>query len=282
MKNMIKPSIEGSYIERHRDVVSSKRDCSLRSRLEIIEDEVSKRYDAFEIAVENLNLFDFESSNVFLEFKDDLLKCYSDRTSKVKDIFDLIKKSQNARTYSKCPYCGTTLHNTHDHYLPEAEFPELALHALNLVPCCGTCNSIKNNKWKDDCNRSFIYLYGDSIPAEQYIYARIKMIEGEVVPGVTFYLEKPEGFPDNKWCIIENHYKHLRLLKRFEELSSNELSEIKDNCKDYLNASGSDVMAFIKSMLQTTSLNFGINNFKSVILTALIEDGRFIDNLGEY
>jgi hypothetical protein len=61
-----------------------------------------------------------------------------------------------------CPYCNRQFTHTikkvgsedgvrpqFDHFLPKSEYPYLALSFYNLIPCCGSCNSIKKDKHID-------------------------------------------------------------------------------------------------------------------------------------
>lgn len=54
-----------------------------------------------------------------------------------------------------CPYCGENFilstvgkrksRGPLDHFIPKDLFPEFATSLHNLIPCCGTCNSLKSN-----------------------------------------------------------------------------------------------------------------------------------------
>ena len=44
----------------------------------------------------------------------------------------------------RCPYCSDREPETLDHFLPKAQFSEATVLAVNLVPCCHSCNSKKN------------------------------------------------------------------------------------------------------------------------------------------
>lgn len=62
----------------------------------------------------------------------------------------------------QCPMCGLGQAKTLDHYLPKDSYPEFSVYALNLVPCCSSCNTAKGNK-VGDASRRFLHAYFDDI-----------------------------------------------------------------------------------------------------------------------
>ena len=66
--------------------------------------------------------------------------------------------------------CGTTLPRTFDDYVPAVKFPEFAVHPLNLVPCCATCNSTKDADWLTAAGtRQYLHTYSDQLPDVQFV-----------------------------------------------------------------------------------------------------------------
>lgn len=76
-----------------------------------------------------------------------------------------------------CLYCGVSLANTLDHYLPKAEFPLLVISPNNLIPCCSVCNTQLNSVY--DKNNPLIihpyYEHDSSIYDSQWIFADIPL-----------------------------------------------------------------------------------------------------------
>jgi hypothetical protein len=60
-----------------------------------------------------------------------------------------------------CPFCGSLKTGTLDHYLPQANYPELIIYSKNLVPACD-CNSKRRNDVKGiNNNQRVLHPYYD-------------------------------------------------------------------------------------------------------------------------
>ena len=68
-----------------------------------------------------------------------------------------------------CPICGVNLVNTMDHFIPQKGYPLFAVHPLNLIPSCDTCNKGKSDNITDKGNRRFWNVYIDKPPKENYL-----------------------------------------------------------------------------------------------------------------
>lgn len=208
MKILNRPPASIPYIDRHRAIVNAKHKTidgvinQTKQNLLRLDSDLASRYTDFELAIQNNQLFSFIESPSLKQHKDDLLGCYTGYTKRVHEIFNLIKDAQVPSFLKKCPYCGITIPKTHDHYLPESKFPELAVHALNLIPCCGSCNQIKNNNWKNSTHRTFIYFYSDTIPTEKFINVQLYFSTQGNAVGAKFYIRKPSNVSDEHWNIV--------------------------------------------------------------------------------
>ena len=281
MRKLVKPRCNGPYIDLHKDVIASKHNTisglpnNAKQRLLSLEADIVQRYSSFEQAVNQNTLFNLATSATFSSYSDDLVKCYKGRTSKVKSIFKIIEKSQDSRCLKRCPYCGTTLPRTHDHYLPESLFPELCLHALNLIPCCGVCNSIKGNNWKNNNHRTFIYFYTDIIPTSQYLFVDLINSRNRNVLGARFKIIRPENISNNIWDIIDSHYNKLNLIDRYNELVNDEISEVADTCASHILDGGLSISGFIDNVLHRERQIYGLNHWRVVLMQSLSIDPYF-------
>ena len=221
MKILNIPPASIPYIDRHRAIVNAKKNNikgvtnQVKQNLLSLDNQVASRYTDFELAIQNNQLFNFIESPSLKLNKDDLLGCYTGYTKKVNEIFDLIKGVQVPCFLKKCPYCGITIPKTHDHYLPETKFPELAVHALNLIPCCSTCNQTKNNNWKNSTHRTFIYFYSDTIPCEKFIHVQLYFLKQTSSVGAKFSIIRPSNVSDAHWSIISSHFEKLDLINNY-------------------------------------------------------------------
>ncbi|MDH2540483.1 HNH endonuclease [Acinetobacter baumannii] len=281
MKMINKPPSNVPYIDRHRAVVDSKKNIikgqpnKTKQNLINLDKDIALRYLDFEQAIQNNQLFSFIQNKSLLTYKDDLLSCYTGRTNKVEEIFNLIKTAQTPRFLKRCPYCGMTLPKTYDHYLPETKFPELAVHALNLIPCCSTCNQIKNNNWKNSHHRTFIYFYSDLIPSEQFLNIRLYFLVPSNSVGAIFSLQRPTNVADNEWNIINSHYEKLNLINNYNENVNDEITEVFNTCVSHLREGGRNIGNFIFQLISTEENLYGINHWRVVLMKALARSPRF-------
>lgn len=280
MKQMIPPPSTVAYSKRHKDIVSSKKNTvkgcvnATKNNLQSIEPQVVSRYSNFEQAITSGTLFNFLEEPSFNLYKEDLLSCYKNKTIGVKDIFKLIKASQPLRFLSLCPYCGLTIPKTHDHYLPESRFPELAVHALNLIPCCGTCNETKNNYWQNDSHRIFLHFYSDIIPQTQYINVTLTSIDASAV-GASFTICRPNGIANHVWEVLEAHYKQLKLISQYNENANDQISYIHSVCVAHLRCGGSNLKDFINELLIPEERLYGQNHWRVVLMKELATSAVF-------
>lgn len=281
MKNLIVPPSNVPFSQRHKDVVNSKANTVKGIRNETkfnllnLENQILARYTIFERAVAQRNLFNLSEDRVLVRHKNDLLSCYTGRTEKVKEIFRLIENAQPPRLLKRCPYCGVTLPKTFDHYLPESKFPELSVHALNLVPCCGTCNQTKNNDWKNLNHRIFLHFYSDEIPALQYLNVNLHTRAGVNAIGATFSMSRPAGISDDIWVVLTAHYTKLNLISTYNELANDEISELFNTCLIHLRCGGTNVGQFISQLLLTEEQLYGLNHWRVVLMKALSTSNNF-------
>lgn len=279
MKTMVAPSADVTYSQRHKNVVSSKANTvkgnpnTTKNNLILLESQILARYSLFELAIVQNTLFSFPEDPALIEHKDDLLSCYTGRTKKVKEIFKLIEDTQPTRFLKRCPYCGVTLPKTYDHYLPEAHFPELSVHALNLVPCCGSCNSTKNNFWKNNTHRTFLYFYKDIIPNVQYVNVNIVAGSGSI--GAQFSIQRPINIQNSVWEVLFSHYEKLGLISTYNELASDEITEVFNSCVAHIRCGGANIPLFVEELLSTEETLYGINHWRVVLMKSLAVNADF-------
>lgn len=281
MKKLNAPPASIPYIDRHRAIVNAKHKTvnglinQVKINLLRLDGQVASRYADFELAVQNNQLFSFMESSTLKIHKNDLLGCYNGYTKKVDEIFTLIKSVQISCALRKCPYCGITIPKTHDHYLPETKFPELAVHALNLIPCCSSCNQKKNNNWKNSTHRTFIYFYSDAIPSDKFINIQLYFSPQGNTVGAKFSIQKPLNISDEDWNIIFSHYEKLDLINNYNEIVNDEITEILYICVSHIRNGGLNIDNFIQDLVVHEEITYGTNHWKVILMKALARSPRF-------
>lgn len=268
---------EPTYISRHDSIVAAKTDSDIREALQGIQEQVSGRYQLFHERMLEFNLHTIPVDVRMIQNKKHLQSCYKNKTKNTLKIFEAIRSAQIKGTFSKCPYCGITYPHTHDHYLPKSEYPEYSVHANNLVPCCSKCNSTMGNRVAAEGERLFVHYYSDTFPNEQFLHVKIMSNPNIEAFGFQFFIQKPNNFPVVKWNIIENHFKYLKLLKRYEDNANDEYVTCLEAAKAHVRYGGSNIQQFVNDSCNHEAVKFGINHWRFVLKTQLASTQKFID-----
>jgi 5-methylcytosine-specific restriction endonuclease McrA len=264
-----------AYIDRYVAIRNRKRG-TVRPTLVAAHPFVVERYLAFATAVaaKNLHTMTIDARGALIQ--DALRACYDGSTQPLGALKLAIRGAQAIRARKYCPMCGTTVPTTFDHYLPAVRFPELAVHALNLVPCCSSCNSIKDDDWLSAAgHRQYLHAFSDDVPELQFLAVTLYQTEGLSGVGAIFKLSRPEGISDEVWSLIESHFVRLKLLDRYAELSNDEIAEILSDCNIFIANGGVSARAFLAQRAQERSEVHGGNHWRARLMAALAEHPDF-------
>lgn len=280
MKNLDRVLEPPQYFSWHRDIVNSKRNGPVKTALQGLSNQVALRYQELENYIGSQTIESINVDDVMQANSEELLSCYKNKTKKTNAVFKVIKSAQtNEARLSRCPYCGITTPNTHDHYLPEDRFPEFAVHPLNLVPCCSGCNSSKGNRWIIDNRRLFLHFYSDELSSEQYLFVQIVQRNGNIGVGAKFYISenKPTDVTDFQWQLIKSHYTRLSLIERYNEEVNSEVASIFTICKSHLSDGGQNIENFLNIQATSEESIYGINYWRVVLMRKLAQTPDFRD-----
>jgi 5-methylcytosine-specific restriction endonuclease McrA len=283
MKNLRRLAVPPTYISYLVSIREAKR-IAIADRgttadhkliLTNVEAKIEARYEEFNDAVDNRTLENLSKSVAMRAIGSSLRSCYDNDTKAIRELKTAIADAQDIRVLKYCPLCGTTLVATHDHHLPASLFPEFAVHPLNLVPCCSTCNSIKGDDWLDeDGNRLYIHAYSDLLPVEVFLQVDLKTSAATTGVGAVFSITRPYRFSKSAWAVIESHFERLNLIARYTDLSNDEIAEILADCKIYLGAGGTRVKRFLKQRAAERSIIYGASHWQAVLMEKLATSSR--------
>jgi hypothetical protein len=257
------------YVDRFIGIRDGKHH-GVRSKLVAAHNQISGQYQALELAAASRTLQSLAPDLVCAGISDALRACYKGPTKALQDLKTAIKSAQPPRLLKYCPMCGTTTHSTFDHYVPATQFPEFAVHPLNLVPCCAMCNSNKSDDWLNTIgNRQYLHAYTDSAPDATFISATLHESPGFSAVGATFALVRPNGIDNISWALIESHFARLRFLERYNELSNDEIAEILSDSRIYLDSGGQNIRTFLAKQAADREDAHGMNHWRAVLLRAM-------------
>ena len=164
--------------------------------------------------------------------------------------------------------------------MPISLYPEYAVLAINLLPCCNECNKKKDNYWKADGYRGILNFYVDNIPNIQFLKGEI--IQRNELPVISLDFDFSLINPNLSKIIIA-HYKRLDLFNRYEEESGDEISEISRQLKIY---SGEKTKNEISKLLLDDARDlqtlFGENYWKAILREALAKSDSYLANYKKY
>jgi hypothetical protein len=87
-----------------------------------------------------------------------------------------------------CPYCGFGEPTQLDHFLPKADFDELAIYPRNLIPSCGPCNNAKRSVVPGlGGGPGLIHPYFQGLPDLPFLRADVSFVAGTL--DVTFNID---------------------------------------------------------------------------------------------
>ncbi|MED3876476.1 HNH endonuclease [Lysinibacillus capsici] len=239
-------------------------------------DRINRRYDHYQQNTSNLidiNQYNFQGRE---DIKSYLIDCYDENVNLNKLKVE-IKSLQDSHYKAICPYCGLNSNGTFDHYIPKEDFPDYSVLALNLIPCCEKCNSIKGKRWKKNDHLLFINYYFSIIPDQRYLYVDIEYNISTQVPTITFKLENNNDIDEEVFTVIKTHYQKLNLCSRYEEHANNVVSELYDRIK-LAYEEGEDIVSQkqeITRQLRIKKDRKGINDWEVALLFAVLECEEF-------
>ncbi|GAA3943846.1 hypothetical protein [Hymenobacter algoricola] len=193
--------------------------------LEALSDDIKLLYQEYGANISALELLTPTSLNA--EQKEALQHCYLVPVQTMYELRHDIEVHQitcNADIAAFCQYCGLNYGaKTLDHYLPKDIFAEFSTLALNLVPCCVDCNTLKDTAWLKGSEREIISFYYDSLPTTQFLFADLAKTGNVYKP--SFHLSLDASDYCGMEATIRGHFNKLDLLNRYADASAPVISE---------------------------------------------------------
>lgn len=257
----------------HKNLVSDSLNKGV-AKVNLLKNEhtITQCYVDYKDKLDNNNLYNISAHGFDGEDKANLLKLYSSQRKPIIELKKELTTNEFNQRINICPNCTIEKVASLDHYIPKDEFPEFSVNPINLVPCCSTCNSKKKENWKDDKKLLFLNLYSDVIPNSQYLFVNV-VSKTEF----TFELKNVSKIDLTLFNVIESHYDRLNLLQRFREDSDEVISEldILISSARYSMNDDNELLSFINNHYSTIEKRDGVNNWKVVLVKAMLKSNIF-------
>ena len=269
---------EGDCFKFHKEVLSHKYKGITKTEVTKLE---TKLKDAFSKYEQNFNADTLQQLiplALSAKQKDALQNMYSYKGAAFKELKRILTTNENGRQFVTCPNCTIDSVGSFDHQVPQTEFPEYSDNPLNLIVCCTTCNSKKNNIWRADGHRTFLNLYIDDLPDVQYLFVDFDFSYG--TPMITYVVRNDNGIPDDLYHKIENHYKRLDLCIRFRESSDALIDELEFLISKYKQSFSSEcIKQVVIDKAQYWQQCYGYNYWKSILYISCCENEKMFNFL---
>ena len=255
----------------HKEVVSCKQ-LTRREKASLLRRKVRRRFGLYKRMMAADSLEELRNHQLSMPNRkaEALLGLYSYRAKNFKELKKELTTTPRGRISNVCPYCQLDKVGTLDHILPKTPFPEYSSLPLNLIACCSTCNSKKDDYWLDENNkRCFINFYIDDIPPVQYFFADVSVVNGNI--DIIFDLRFPAGYDTVLQTRIEKHYQKLDLIKRYLENSDDVIEELENTIRNYApGVSDTEIIRSINNTCNDKQVRYGVNYWRAILEKACV------------
>lgn len=208
--------------------------------------------------------------------KEALLHAYSVET---KPFVRLRERLTKRIILADCPFCGLSEASTLDHYLPKELHPQFAIYSRNLIPCCASCNTKKNQLVVDEDTdiRLFLHPYFDQVPTEAFVTARVRLRPNAM--SLSFSLRRPPDFPNVPFQHLTSHFRLLDLADRYRKKSLGHLRDERVALRRYYGRrqNAAKVAAELTQSAIDLEATSGPNHWRVVLYRTLAAHDAFCD-----
>ncbi len=174
---------------------------------------------------------------------------------------------------TRCPMCGTRVVSTLDHFLPQSDFPALAVSPQNLVPACSECNKKKRAYVATSADSTLSHAYFDNFDNGQWLWCAVV----EVSP-VTFrfYVSAPAHWSPIAAARAQHHFDRLNLEELYVSHASQTFASIRKLLTDSLDASGTAGVREQVEKLEASCRHNRVNAWDTAMFGAMVGSAWFL------
>lgn len=164
--------------------------------------------------------------------------------------YDQIK----VRARGRCPMCGPRSVGTLDHYWPKSPHTSLAVHPMNLVPCCWECNHRKG-EFQPTCRQEeLLHPYIDDLGTE--VWLDCELVEVGDGPAFLFKPVRPATWSATLFDRVAHHFDFFDLAELYASQAANEFESIRHSLAVLLADDGADgVRSHLEREARSRELN---------------------------
>lgn len=254
----------------YKDAVKRKDDGDVKDRLVAAEDTIQSCYQEYDKHFNANTLWNIVPKRLKEPLAGDLYDMYGFDAAIVKQVKKWLRENNPVTVYGVCQHCGMALFDTMDHILPHKPYPEYAVHARNLIPCCTDCNRRKSG-------REILNLYIDILPEVECLFMDVKA-NGDTID-LTFRLDNSKGLiPEPLFYKISNHYSKLDLFARLRDFTATKVAGFVIQINRIFEKDGKQaVIEKVKEDIEVLRKAYGYNYWEVAFQKGLVNSDVFWD-----
>jgi len=173
-----------------------------------------------------------------------------------------------------CPYCGFGEVRDLDHYLPKADYGELAIYPKNLIPSCSPCNNAKRRIVPGAApahGAGLIHPYFEPLPDTEFLLAEVTFV-GAVLD-VTFRIDAVQV--PAVAAQLQFQLDRLKLNQRYRKQINKFLSEQRTAILMFYEMGPALLSEYLCRSAVALGRSFGRNDWRPALVRALAENAEF-------
>lgn len=163
-----------------------------------------------------------------------------------------------------CPMCSISVPETLDHYMPQEAYKTLAICRLNLVPTCGTCNNLKNEKSFD----SFPHVYYTQYPSVSFIEATIHVNKEQRKRTFTWEFRVKKELVEKDLSEKIEYQWNVVMPERLDIAVVGYVNGLFEN---YVPKTNWGLRMYMKIEQQRAEIKYGLNDWRNALLCAMLK-----------
>ncbi|MCW5775490.1 MAG: hypothetical protein KIS87_03460 [Phycisphaeraceae bacterium] len=176
-----------------------------------------------------------------------------------------------------CQWCLIEPWGEMDHYVPKESFPEFAVMARNLAPCCSKCNKAKGDYWPPvGVVPEVLNLYYSSLLDRDHLSAAVTHAPGGA-SAIQFAIRRDVGLTPAEIATLEVHYARLRLMPRLQDAGISALSRFRHSLRAH-GVTRANAVQYLVDEAVGLATAFGANHYEALTATALAAAPAALDD----
>jgi hypothetical protein len=172
-----------------------------------------------------------------------------------------------------CPYCGFGEVRDLDHHLPRSTYKALAIFAMNLIPCCHSCNGKKRALASSKAVGHFNHVYLEHLPNEPFFRAKVNVSRRGL--RVSFHIRKTPGISQLTVARLRKQFQRLDLHDRLTKQVNIFLLDLRPAIEMFADLGSTKLSAYLTSCRDQYRNDFGNNDWRVALMAGLAGSSKF-------